>query len=1168
MSSTTLPLILTHFTRILRRSGLFLFFAAFILLGIFGYQLATQSTVISRNLSGLISLPSFIPYTNAYYFSILQAFAIIFLVGVIYRQLLHIPSNEAISARPESNADLLLGIFLAFIKVFAVLGIISLSLGAMIHLFANAAPFNPGKYLFFFFTLILPAALFFTGLSIYINVRIKHSFGSLLILLGIWILNLAENGQVCHGLPDPLGIHLPNAFSSITGHAELIPYLLQRTTWALGGIGLSLLAIFRFYRLPNQPQKSKLWYWAGWVCILAAIFTGSGFFYNYSRNKSIREQYAMIYDRYREWDKMTLIRQDIQFTQQGNRMAVKTRLAVKNQTLADQECILLYLNPGLQINEIAISGKSVPYKREKQVVRIEHPLAAGDSLEFQVNYGGNIDPRVCYLDVSDAFFREQVQNNLGIFRFGSEFAYLDPAFTLLLPESLWYPVTLPPVNPASPFDLPKQFSQYSLNVIRTDERLPVSQGKRLTSGDTVAFRNEDPLPGISLCLASYRPYAIRVDSVDYELYLFRKHTDILRGTESVTDSALCEKIRYYNTRLENRMGGPYPHRRLILAETPASFHSFVRNNRGGSEHVQPQLVFGPERGLDVWIDMREGTRNTTQNTQSFLSKYLLSKTSLDAMVGWFFESFLLSDYMPLRELKSVYDPLLFRQKNKLELRAKINKYEISSMFYHHASSMQAKECPILEQTLLTLVKCEEYRRQFGSNPNPYLSQQATDYLSHNSLQTATTDKRVSPDLFYEILRLKSDELIIRCAVQGIPTLSLYRFISDYIREHRFRQTDYRDFKNAFSTSFQQEWPFNVAQWYTRDRLPRFIVKQADYYPLKTVELTAMDYSKLTLGTFTRAGQPAIFRVMVYNESDCDGIISISYKESSSTSNLSVAKYASPDLRFIHIPVPAHAGICASLPVERVLLPTLSTNLSQNQPQAFSMFSHANTPKDTTTTIRPVEKSAFAPAPGEIIVDNIDSGFSIKQPHRRFSLNRWALKYGKSAHPDRLRKIYIDDNNDWREVVQEGAYGENIRSFVYKLVENGDSEICWSTPIEKKGLYALSAYLPKGKVDVTNVFVGNTFNVTQANTLLPLNNDPGIHLKIKHIEQYYTITSPDQEQEVAINICNASDWVPLGRFALSPGTCTVTLREVGESGQLLLADAVKWVYLGEIPAETN
>lgn len=65
-----------------------------------------------------------------------------------------------------------------------------------------------------------------------------------------------------------------------------------------------------------------------------------------------------------------------------------------------------------------------------------------------------------------------------------------------------------------------------------------------------------------------------------------------------------------------------------------------------------------------------------------------------------------------------------------------------------------------------------------------------------------------------------------------------------------------------------------------------------------------------------------------------------------------------------------------------------------------------------------------------------------------------------------------------------------------------------------------------------------------------------------IKQYYTIANAGEEYEAVGNVATPGEWVLLGTYRFSPGECKVTLSDQGEPEQLLLGDAVKWIYVGE------
>ena len=51
----------------------------------------------------------------------------------------------------------------------------------------------------------------------------------------------------------------------------------------------------------------------------------------------------------------------------------------------------------------------------------------------------------------------------------------------------------------------------------------------------------------------------------------------------------------------------------------------------------------------------------------------------------------------------------------------------------------------------------------------------------------------------------------------------------------------------------------------------------------------------------------------------------------------------------------------------------------------------------------------------------------------------------------------------------------------------------------------------------------------------------------------------EKQEVSADIKEQVGWVSLGLFRLPVGECKIVLTDQGDKNQVLLGDAIKWVY---------
>ena len=378
----------------------------------------------------------------------------------------------------------------------------------------------------------------------------------------------------------------------VLGHTNLFPYLVQRLTFLFLGMGLLAFTIAMVNRLPLHPKKNILLNALG--CIILIIGIGCGFIYftRFSQIDNQRKLYSERYKKYNNIDKVHLIDQEIVFSQNDKKITVNSHIKIQNRNHREIDKIVFYLNPSLQVEKLTRQGEAIPYKRDAQVIVAEHKLRPYESIELDIAYNGSIDENICYLDITDEEYYD-TQTGSSILRFGKRYAFVQDKFTLLTPECLWYPSTFPPVNPEAPYNIRKNFSNYTLKVIHPDNRTILSQGTLSQAGDTTIFRNKEQLPGISLAIGDYEKKSILVDSVQIELYNFKGHDFYSEVFPNISDT-LTGFLQDVKSEYELRKGRKYPYQKFIMAETPISYTGYVRNWKGNSEQLQPEIVFLPE----------------------------------------------------------------------------------------------------------------------------------------------------------------------------------------------------------------------------------------------------------------------------------------------------------------------------------------------------------------------------------------------------------------------------------------------------------------------------------------------------------------------------------------------------------------------------------------------
>ena len=210
-------------------------------------------------------------------------------------------------------------------------------------------------------------------------------------------------------------------------------------------------------------------------------------------------------------------------------------------------------------------------------------------------------------------------------------------FAQLTPECLWYPTAVPTDHPAAPYNIGKEFTHYTLTVHYDGGKTVLSQGEaRQEKGKTI-FTNRTALPGISLTIADYEKKELQVDSVKYEILYFKGHDFFSQYFTELQDT-LPGVIRELKNDIELEWGRDYPFRKFVLAETPAQHYSYIRNWKGYTEYVMPEIVFVPERGIlwsadiqsqiyraEHWRRRDRGTQDPVEMKVEILRSYLMNR---------------------------------------------------------------------------------------------------------------------------------------------------------------------------------------------------------------------------------------------------------------------------------------------------------------------------------------------------------------------------------------------------------------------------------------------------------------------------------------------------------------------------------------------------------------
>ena len=1109
-----LNLILTvacYEAKVLKRSWLLRLFALLAFVGITVLQIMTQSSW-SITEHYMVALPSSMPFFNAYWFNLLQVFLLVFIVADRFKSGKHVDTTESLRVRPVSNTDYLIGMAGGIFSVLVVLNVISILISLSLNIFASEAPVNVWLYFFYLFTLTIPSCLFILGVSILIYSWIKNAMLALLVLLvavGLVYVFIPSAG---YGIFDLFAREMPNMFSELTGHPEIGSYLLQRLTYVVWGVGLLGFAIVSYPRIPNG-KKGKLKLCSGLI-LLSGILIGGIFVGAKEADRRFRKHMVETFEKYSAQDRLYLSDAEITFEQSGTTMSVKSKLTVQNKENHPVSEIVLFLNPALRIKEIrGESGEAISYRRDGQVVILEKNLAPEEEFSLQVDYTGKIDDRVCYLDISD----EEYYDNrwiTNIFCFGKRYAFLEKDYTLLEPEVLWYPVTEPPVHWVHPYSTGKNYTNYVLNVIHRDKRTVISQGNRKVSGDTIRFENCDKLTGISLCMGDYTHKSLTVDSVSLDLYFYRGENYFRAPFVSIKDS-LPSLVKQTSELMATKWGHPYLYDRLSLLEAPVSFATYIRGWSKKSNYVQPAMVFVPERGITIpeianqmakmYERIKRVKKNLNNTGQAPYDEEWTMRSFIDCAQSVFVfpgSEFVKVDFDLLRG-KQDYSGTPVTTKVGVG-----NKHILSSLFQDNRCVVLSKEIPIAGQIFdeFQILLSPAYKTANTANHSPQNEMRVLDYLSEHSLEDAATDPSLSSDMF-KLLLLKKCNYLYELIMVDIPERSLQAFMEEFMTKYRYQQVTFEQFMKEFEERFDYKLGEVFDEWYRNKGCSYLETKDIGGYKVEQGEYE---------------GYAVHFKL--YNPGKSDILIS-------ATASANWLKNARGywEKRFV---LPAGEALEVHIPCDDVPgLVSITPSIVLNQPAAVTIMlpDELEVIRDSTRGLFPISPELFQPDPNVIVVDNEDEGFSLfDSSGKRIAEKRDRRDTGYEE---------LKGGHRWTYIIRQGFYGKYIASAYYKKAGDGKAMVEWKANLPKRGKYELFIY-----------------NVSGGSNIISVN---------KGITQYYTLYFGDKKEEIEFNARReiSTPWVSAGTFFFDKGEVRLVMNDKCDV-DLVYADAVKWVYVGE------
>lgn len=960
----------------------------------------------------LAGLPGSVPFLGTYLLGFVQVLVLFFAGGNFAYADRNLGTREVFYVRPVENsvyvASKILGICLA---------ILLLEVGVLLVLLVMQLLFSPSPlgilaYVFYLLTLLLPSLVFWSGMAAWVKSCVPHRGLALLLLIGGFVVTYWLAGKGYWGI-DVMGHEVPNVFSGVTGSEGMAFFLFQRLAILLMGGGIWCFAAAAWGRIPNSGRLRRCAVSVGGAMIFVSFLLECGWWWAFRGDDHRREFYRECQMKWEHCSGGIVSRHDIRFERDGEIVKGESDMILRNSFSEEMPELVFYLNPGLEISCLEVDGAAREYMREGQVVVLQEPLAAGDSVRLLFRYRGEIDERVCYLDISDTEYHSwwMEPRNL-LYRSARRYGYVGEDYTLLTPECLWYPSVHPPVRFENPLREDIQFTRYSLRVRDEENKLIISQGRPYREGKYVVFEGKHAYPGLSLTIGDYERRSTRLNGTVYELFYFRGHDFFTSRATPEGGLRKLPAVPYYDD-VAGWVGAPD---RIALVESPLSFWAYERVGRIGSEYVQAEIVYGPERGIGLrYIPFGKKVGENMLPDMVLIS--------------------LLWDYWG-----EVDNHILLKQfERKRKYVERVNRRNVNRMLSDLRYYLQGDSLPGIN-TLLRILKSENFAL-YGLVD--YGKVEAMQYMRGRSYREVMEDEKLSLGIKWRINKMKADELE-RYVTSLVPAGEWERFLVSFFSRNLYQNVTLEEFCGKFEEEFGIDLMRYLAESYVVRELPFFQVRDVS---LKAVDGEVNSY---------------IFKAKVWNRSPVAGRILMLFKANNPSEE---------DIQKIFL---LKAGECKELRARGIGIELnnvfLCTNLAQNIPGEYGLPSRIiGTTRDTVTGIFDIDTMYFASDPSEIITDNRDAGFNKVDSRGKAWLTRNA--------PAR-KSIGIDQNmvytvcDSWQTEISIFCYGDTIQDMHYMTATGKGNYAEWNATLPEDGMYEVWVFNPRNLMELIDISIYN------------------------------------------------------------------------------------------------
>jgi len=1098
-------------TKTLLRSWFFRIFAiiAVVFLSFFNFGVLIQSGGGAGEW-GIKGLPSIIPYVNLLFLNVVQAVIAIFLASDFLKRDKKLDTTEVIYMRPMTNGEYVAGKTLGNLFVFIVLNLLILAVALIFNLITKNITVDGMAYLWYFLLISVPTLIFIMGLSFLIMSLIRNQAVTFVVLLGYVAISLFYLQNKFYYLFDYMAFNIPMTFSDFVGFGDLNRILIHRGMYFFLGVAFIFYTIVLLRRLPNSVGTGSISLAFGTVFLLIGLYLGYDHVSSFYKERNLRAEMHSLNDQYTDVKQVDVTRYDIKLEHLGETIACESSMDIENKRTEAISRIIFTLNPGLRLDKLSVNGKEQEYSQKLNLIELKGiSLAPGEKIKATFSYQGTIDEAACYLDIDDETRIEPHRNFL--YQIDKKYAFVTPDYLLLTRENNWYPIPGAGFGLKNTQWLNRQFSDYRLEVTASPGLTAISQGAFVREENKFIFTSSHPQSQISLVVGHYEKKEVKIDGLDFSLYLKPGHDYFSGFFEEIKDTIpaiISESLKDF----ERSIDLFYPFERFSLVEVPIQFYSYERVLSGAREQIQPEMILYTEKGVLVGEADFHGRMDARRGFGPRQEENITPREKKINVLKNFLSTF----------TQEQGRPNFRRSQGQMQVEEKRNSFYAFPLFYNYAHYIRSDRWPVTDRVF------ESYKKQ--SNDAPGMGWM-------REMQGMSEDERANLALlsqtFEEVLNDPEQKQIVDNVIQlkGSALFSVVKrktndetfedFLYDFLERTKFKTVSISEFNDELLARFDIDLIPYMEQWFSSKELPAFLIGNAE-----AVNVLDGDQMK------------TMIKLKISNTEGTEGIVSVDCRLGGGPGGRFGGMGGSSETISKLIYLEGHQTKEVSLLINGTPRGAqIKTFTSKNIPSEIRL-SFDDIKEDKKATPYEGEKIVDLPVriaeDNEIILDNEDPGFKLTVGNET-SLLRKLMAADEEDAPKYSGFSQWRMPRNWTLTTNSGFYGAYIRSAYYIRSGEGDQKVSWNVPVKENGYYDVYVYIYKDSRGPGRRGGGD---------------DKG--------EYNYIVHHDDGDEGATIDIKTAdSGWNHLGAYYFSPDTALIEMTNKSQN-RMVVADAVKLI----------